>query len=68
MIGNSPLLENLFWNQNQCLNSDDEDPFFEDNLPDGFYELSDSIYEYDGEIEEAKAALIAAGFEEKVLF
>lgn len=61
------IVEKSFWDQNQCLNADDTDPFFENNLPDGFYELSESIYEYDGEIEEAKAALIAAGFEEKAL-
>jgi hypothetical protein len=62
------IVEKSFWDLNHCLNSDDEDPFLDDNVPDGFYALSDSIYEYEGEVEEARQVLINASFEEKELF
>lgn len=37
-------------------------------LPPGFYELSESVYETDLDTEDAKAALRAAGWEEKMMF
>lgn len=37
-------------------------------LPPGFYELSESVYETDLATEDAKAALRAAGWEERMMF
>jgi hypothetical protein len=61
------VVEKTFWNENQCL-SDSGLGVIDDLLPEGFYELSDSIFEYDGDIDEARTKLVAIGLEEKVLF
>lgn len=58
-----------FWEKHQHLaDSNAFDPAVEAAIPDGFYELTDAIYETDFDTDEAKAKLVSAGFEERVLF
>jgi hypothetical protein len=50
-----------YWDKNLCLNDIGNDPE-EELLPKGFYELLESVYEYDGEPEEGRAKLLEMGF------
>lgn len=55
-----------FWEENGYL---DDSGSEEEHMPDGFFALTDAIYEHNyNSIEEAKKLLKIAGFEEKVLF
>ena len=60
------LVELNFYNANQHMDdSGSEEPF----VPTGFYALTDAVYEHDFDtVEEAKAALEAAGWVEKQMF
>lgn len=61
------IVEKEFWDEHGML-SDEGLGVLEDMLPEGFYELTDSIFEYNGDISEARSRLIAIGLEEKELF
>jgi hypothetical protein len=50
-----------FWKETQCWD-DSGDPV--DNLPDGFFELEESVFAYDGQPDEGRDQLLAAGFVE----
>lgn len=61
------LVELNFYNANHGMMDDSgsEEPF----VPNGFYALTDAVYEHDfATTEEAKAALEAAGWVEKQMF
>ena len=51
-----------FFDKNQCLDDSGKE---EKHVPEGFYRLAESVYEYVGKLEDGKAALLAAGHVEK---
>ena len=61
------IVERTFWEENGVLDGDGIG-VLEDMLPEGFYELTESVYEFDGDTEDARAKLKAIGLEEKKLF
>jgi hypothetical protein len=61
------IVEKSFWDKHHML-SDSGLGVLEEKIPEGFYELSDSFFEYDGDMNEARAKLKEIGLEEKELF
>ena len=59
------IVSKTFWDKNGCL---DDQGIPDDVMPPGFYELSESIFEYEGDPDDAKNALNEAGFVEKKMF
>lgn len=55
-----------FYDKNGCL-SDKNNVVPKNVLPNGFFELAESTYEYDGLIAEGKESLLKAGFIEHQL-
>lgn len=53
-----------FWDQNGHL---DDDGIDDTLIPPGFYALAESVYETDLPTEQAKAVLVAAGWQEKAI-
>jgi hypothetical protein len=57
-----------FWEHEECLDGDGLDEDTEAALPDGLYELTESMYEHTFDTDDAaKQALLSAGFVEKEL-
>ena len=54
------IVEQQFWDLTQELDTDSET--LEDDLPEGFYRLAESVYEYDGDPTQGRDRLLAAGF------
>jgi hypothetical protein len=57
------IVEQQFYDDTGELDTDSET--LEDDLPEGFYRLAESVFEYKGTAEEGRALLLAAGFIEK---
>jgi hypothetical protein len=54
------IVPKKYWDKNKRLL--DENQIAADLLPNGFFELSEGMYEYDGKSNEGKELLINAGF------
>ena len=62
--GQFGIVSKTFWDANRSLDGDGLPEDLEDQLPEGFYALAESVYEHDFDSEEeAIQALEAAGFE-----
>jgi hypothetical protein len=67
-FGSFVIIDKAFWDENEHLNGDGLSEEAEEALDDHFYALAECYYEHDFEThEDAKQALIDAGFEEKQL-
>ena len=60
------VVTKTYWDENACL---DDTGSESEHMPEKFFELGESVYEHEYDsVEEAKAALVSAGFEEKEMF
>jgi hypothetical protein len=62
--GEIAIVGKAFWEANHGLDGDGLDEETESYLPDGFYSLAESVYEFDGATD-PRQELIDAGFEER---
>lgn len=58
------IIEQSFWDQNHLW---DDRGQGSDDVPPKFYEVTDSVFEYEGPYEEGRLALLAAGFVEHTM-
>ena len=57
------IVEQQFYDETHELDTDSDT--LEDDLPEGFYRLAESVYEYKSTAAEGRDKLLAAGFIEK---
>ena len=59
------VVSKSYWEENGCLDDQHQGTGI---MPPGFYEMCESMFEYDGSMDQARQVLNAAGFIEKELF
>lgn len=57
-----PITSAAYWEENECICDGQEDEDIEKVLPDGFHNVMEGTYEYNGDWQEGKQKLLDAGF------
>lgn len=57
-----PITSAEYWKENECICDGQEDEDIESVLPDGFHNLMEGTWEYNGSWQEGKQKLLDAGF------